>query len=159
MARIIVFVIFGGFGLVMLYVGLIQHFRQKRLLLNARPIEVEIIKSEVRSSTSSNTDRRLGRDNSTASHRPDIRFRYTIAGQTHESDLIHPTIIARGYASHSSAAEALKPFPLGAKVQAWADPMQPDKAFLINEKSAAPLVFIILGVILPPIAWFAGALV
>lgn len=156
MAQIIVFLIFGGFGFVMLYVGVTQFFRQRRLLQRAQPVSVTIIKSEVFSSQSSDTDSRVGRDNSTTTHRPDVRFRYEVAGQSYESDLLYPNIIAVTYASRESAAEALASFPVNTKVSAFFDPLMPDKAFLIAQAGAGPVVFIVIGIILPPLAWFVG---
>ena len=158
-AQIIVFLIFGGFGFVMLYVGATQFFRQCRLLRRAQQISVTIIKSEVFSSNSADTDNRIGRDNSTTTHRPDVRFRYVVNGQTYESELLYPNIIAVGYASRESAAEVLAPFPVNSKVSAFFDPATPDQAFLIAQAGAGPVVFMVIGIILPPLAWFAGKLV
>ena len=156
MAQIIVFIIFGGFGFVMLYVGVTQFFRQRRLLRRAQPVNATIIKSEVFSSQSADTDSRLDRNTSTTTHRPEVRFRYLVNGQTYESDLLHPNIIVVTYASREAAAEALAPFPLEAKVSAFVDPSMPDRAFLIAEAGAGPIVFIIIGILLPPLAWFVG---
>jgi Protein of unknown function (DUF3592) len=156
MAQIIVFLIFGGFGLVMLYVGVTQYFRQRRLLRRAQPVDATILKSEVFSSKSADTDSRLLRDNSTTTHRPELRFRYEVNGQTYESELLYPNIIGVGYASRESAAEVLTPFPVGAKVRAFVDPALPDQACLIAEAGAGPVVFVIIGILLPPVAWFVG---
>ena len=156
MAQIITFLIFGGFGLVMLYVGFTQFFRQRCLLRRAQPVNATIIKSEVFSSQSADTDARLGRSTSTTTHRPEVRFRYLVNGMTYESDLLHPNIIVVTYASRESAAEVLVPFPLDAKVRAFVDPTLPDQAYLIAQAGAGPVVFIIIGIVLPPLAWFVG---
>ena len=156
MARIIVTIIFGGFGLVLAFVGIRQFFMQRRLLTNAQPVDAVIVHSEVFSSTSSDTDRRPLRSNSTTTHRPDVRFRYRIGAKDYESDLLYPTIIVQGYASRESAALELAPFPLHATVRAHVDPTLPDKAYLIAASTKGPIVFIILGLALPPIAWFVG---
>ena len=156
MARIIVFIIFGGFGLVMLYVGTTQFFQQRRLIANAVKITAEITYSQVFTSTSNNTDTRLGRNNSTTSHRPDVKFTYEVAGKKYESDLLYPSIIVTSYASRESAADELKPFPVGAKVDAFVDPALPDKAYLVKQSTSAPVVFIIVGLLLPPLAWWVG---
>jgi hypothetical protein len=156
MARIITFIIFGGFGFVMLYVGVTQFVLQRRLLANAERVDAVIVRSEVLTTTSSDTDSRLLRSNSTTSHRPDVRFRYRVGGTEYESDLIHPNIIVTGYASRESAAEELVPFPLNATVRAYVDPAQPSRAYLIAEAGKGPIVFMIIGVLLPPLAWFVG---
>lgn len=156
MAQIIVFLIFGGFGFVMLYVGVTQYFRQRRLLRRAEPVEVTILKSEVFSGKSMDTDDRLGRDNSTITHRPEVQFCYEVDGQTYESDLLHPNIIVVTYASREEAAKVLAPYPVNTKVQAFVDPRTPAQAYLIAEAGAGPIVFIILGLVLPPLSWFVG---
>ncbi|MEQ1690583.1 MAG: DUF3592 domain-containing protein [Gemmatimonas sp.] len=156
MARIITFVIFGGFGLVMLYVGITQLIQQRRSLTYSERIDAEIVHSEVFTSTSADTDPRLGRSTSTTSHRPDVRFRYMVGGQQYESDLLYPTIIVQSYASRENAAEALAPFPVHAKVRAYVDPSHPGQAFLIADAGKGPIVFIIIGLLLPPLAWFVG---
>jgi hypothetical protein len=154
--RWIALIIFGGFGLVLLYVGVTQYFLQRRLLANAVTIEAQIIKSEVRRIVSSDTDRRPLRDNSTVSYRPDVQFRYVFRDKEYESDLLRPTIIVHDYGSQDSASQELAPFPVGAKVKAYMDAENPDKAYLLQESGAGPVVFIVVGLILPPLAWFVG---
>ena len=156
MAQIIVFLIFGGLGFVMLYVGVTQFFRQRRLLSRARPVNATIVKSEVFSSKSADTDSRLDRNTSTTTHRPDVKFRYEVNGQTHESELLYPNIIVVTHASRDAAAAVLAPYPLNATVRAFVDPSSPDQAYLIAEAGSGPIVFIIIGIILPPVAWFVG---
>jgi hypothetical protein len=155
-ARWIALIIFGGGGIVLLYVGVTQYFLQRRLLANAITTEARIIKSEVHKSVSSDTDNRLGRDNSTVSYGPDVRFRYIFRGTEYESDLMRPNIIVHSYASADSVSQELAPFPVDASIPAYVDPENPDKAFLLRESGAGPLVFIIVGLILPPLAWFVG---
>ncbi len=156
MAQIITFVIFGGFGLVMLFVGVTQYFRQRRLLTNAERVDAVIVHSEVFSSTSADTDQRLNRSNSTTTHRPDVRFTYRVGGTEYESDLLYPNVIVRTYASRESASAVLAPFPVNATVRAYVDPSSPASAYLIADAGSGPIVFIIIGVVLPPVAWFVG---
>lgn len=140
----------------MLYVGVTQYVLQRQLLGNSIPIEVEVVKSEVFKSVSADTDNRTLRDNSTISYRPDVRFRYSHEGKDYESDLLRPTIIVQSFASADSASEELRPFPVGSRVPAFLNTQHPDQAYLIRESSAGPIVFMILGVLLPPLAWFVG---
>lgn len=158
-ARIVIMILFGGGGLVLLYVGVTQYFQQKRLLANATRVDAEIIESKVFTSTSGGVGDKPLRDSRTTTHRPDVRFRYEWQGKTWESDLLRPTIIVRSYGSEDSAAEELKPFPVGARVAAWVDPAMPDKAFLLAESSGTPVGFMVIGALLPPVAWLAGLLV
>lgn len=153
---IIVFIIFGGFGLVMLGVGVTQHLQQKRLLANARTVEVEITKSEVFASTSRDTDGDSSTSNSTTTYRPDVEFRYEVGGVKYTSDMLYPNIIVTTYPSHDAAAEVLRPYKVGAKVKAFVDDTRPEKAFLIARASAGPFVFVVIGLLLPPVAWAVG---
>ena len=157
--RAAIMLVFGTFGVVMLWVGVTQYFQQKRLLARASAIEAEIIESRVKSSTSSNMDRRPLRSTSTTTHAPVMRFRYTLGGAVYESDMLRPSIIERTYASADDARAELSPFPVGARVTAMVDPSLPERAFLVNEASAAPVVFVIVGLLVPPLAFLAGKLV
>ncbi len=159
MAQIITFIIFGGFGFMMLYVGATQWRQQKNNLANAVRVDAVITHSAVFTSTSTDTDGRLVSSNSTTTHRPDIKFRYRVLGTEYESENLYPTDIVRGYAGESAAAAELRPFPVGATVRAYVDREQPDKAFLIPTASKGPIVFIVIGLLLPPIAWFVGGYV
>lgn len=156
MARMMTYLIFAGFTVMMLYVGITQFVQQRRSMANATPIDATIVRSEVFTSTSSDTDNRPLRSNSTTTHRPDVRFRYVVAGQTYESEQMYPTVIVQTYASAGSAAAALAPYPVNARVRAWVDPSHPEQAFLIAERSMMPRGFIIIGLLLPPLAWITG---
>ncbi len=158
-ARALVFVIFAGFGLWLAGVGVAQHFQQSRLLAHARPITARIVKSEViRSESSDNDPDDLG-DTKTYSYRSEIRFRYAVGGAEFESDMLRPTIIVRGYGSHEAAAREAGEYPLGASVTAYVDPREPEKGFLKPERSALPTGFIIVGLLMVPIMWFAVKLI
>ena len=98
-------------------------------------------------------------DDSTTTHDPEVRFRYEMDGHTYESDLLRPSAIVRTYASKESAMDELAAFPVGATVQAYVNRAMPDKAFLVRESSAGPIVFLILGFLLTPIALLATRLV
>jgi hypothetical protein len=155
----VVYTIIAGFGLVMLYVGLGEAVAQRRALRSAVPVEATVVSSGVRESRSSDTDHRPLRDNSTSSFLPEVKFRYAVGGKAYESDLLRPTVIVRGYASREGAAEAVRPFAVGSAVTAWVDPAAPERAFLIRESSVGPVVFIILGLLLPPLGWLASRIV
>lgn len=157
--QMIVFGVIAAFAMVMLYVGLTELVAQRRALANAVPVEAEIIWSDVKESRSHDSDQRLLRSNSTTSYTSEVRFKYTVAGVPYVSDMLRPTVIVQGHASRDSAAEEIAAFPMGAKVSAWVDPAAPERAFLVKEGFAGPIVFTILGLVLPVIGWFASRLV
>ncbi|HVK79378.1 MAG TPA: DUF3592 domain-containing protein [Verrucomicrobiae bacterium] len=146
---------FAGLGAMMLYVGVTQHFLQQRIVEYARPIEVEILHSEVTRSVSSDTDTRIGRDNSTTTYAPEVRFRYVVNGRAYESEMMRPNIIETTYGSHEDAAAELVDYPSGARVQAWVDDTHPENAFLILEKGIGPIVFMIVGLVAFGVAYLA----
>lgn len=156
---IVVYAVVAGFGLMMLYVGLTEFAAQRRAMSSAAAVEAEIVSSSVSESRSSDTDTRPLRDNSTVSYTSNVRFRYAVAGMTYESDQLRPTVIVQGHASRDGAEEEIRAYPAGARVNAWVDPAAPERGFLVKEKSAGPLVFLVLGLVLPTIGWFASRLV
>ena len=146
---------FAGLGAMMLYVGVTQYFLQQRIAAHARPIEVEIIHSEVTRSVSSDTDPSLSRNTSTTTYTPEVRFRYLMEGRAYESAMMRPNIIETTYGSHEDAAAELADYPIGARVPAWVDDAHPENAFLILEKGVGPIVFTIVGLIALGVAHLA----
>ena len=152
--------IFGGGGLVMFYVGAREWIVQRAAMIDSVAIPAQIVESVVRTSKSEPAGSgELLKDDSTTTHSADVRFRYTISGQTYESDRLRPSAIVRTHGSKLSAEDELKPFPLGAAVNAFVIPSMPDKAFLIRETSSGPFVFMIVGFLLTPIALIATRLI
>jgi hypothetical protein len=158
-ARIITYLICGGFAAMFLYVGATQFWQQRRNLANAESVDATIVHSTVTVSTTRDTDGRVGFSNSTTSYSPDVRFTYRVGGQQYESARLNPTIIGTGYASEESAAAELAAYPLNAKVRAWVNPAHPEQAFLNGEKSNGPIVFLILGLVMPVVGYFVGKIV
>ena len=156
MARIITLIICCGFAAMFLYVGAMQFWQQRRNLAHAEPVDALIVHSAVKVSKTRDTDQRVGFSNSTTSYLPEVRFQYAVAGAEYTSERLYPSIIERGYASESEAAKVLAPFPLQARVRAHVNTANPDQAFLIAERSNGPVVFLILGMLLPPLGWFVG---
>lgn len=159
MAGWIVFALFAGFGLVMLGVGVREWLLQRSALAAAQEVEATITKSEVFTSHEAGSSRGKVRGDQTTTYRPDVAFEYTFGGTRYTSDQLRPSAIAMGYASHDSAAEVLRPFPVGARITAYVDPAHPERGFLDKSPSAGPLVFVIVGLLVVPIAWFASRLV
>jgi hypothetical protein len=157
--KIGVVLVFGGGGMVLFYVGGREYAYQRALIRHSVIVPAQIIESKVGVSVSNDTDRDLVSDNSTTSYTPDVRFRYTLQDKTYESDKLRPSAIVRGYASQQSAAEEIAPFPVGKTVEAYVNPALPHRAFLLRETSAGPVVFLIVGFLLPPIALLAQKLV
>lgn len=148
-------ILFGGLGVMLVYVGVTQFFMQRRIAAHARPVQAEIIHSEVIRSETRDSDRSVTRNTSTVSFTPEVAFRYSVKGTVYESDLLRPNIIVTSFASHEAAAEEIAAFPVGAQVQAWVDEAHPDKAFLILEKGIGPIVFMLVGPVALLAAWLS----
>ena len=159
MAQIIVYLICAGFGVLMLVVGVTRWRDQRSNLKHAQPVTATIEHGQVFTSISADTNADLLRSTSTTTHRPDLRFRYLVAGRPYVSDWLNPSGIAITFASKEEAARVLAPYPLGAQVQACVDPSRPDKAFLEREASSGPVVFIVIGLLMPAVAWLVGMVV
>ena len=136
---------FGGLGIMLIYVGGREFVVQRRIVATAEPVEATILSTRIVSSKSSHTDNRTLRDNSTTTYTPEVRFSYTFRGVTYESDLLYPTVIHRGYASAEAAEAELAPYLAGAAVPGYADASIPERGFLRIEKSSAPVWFMIAG--------------
>lgn len=151
MQQFVVFLIFGGMGFMLLYVGCTQWWLQRRLMRHAVPVPARIVPSAVHSASRDDDD--------ATTHRPALRFRYQCQGRSYESDMLHPTIIVHGGPGGGDTATGqLLNKPPGASVLAYVDPAHPDKGFLLPQASIGPAVFVLLGTLLPPLAWVIGGL-
>ena len=52
--------------------------------------------------------------------------------------------------------ELLAPFPVNARVRAYVDRAHPQHAFLIHESTNGPIVFLVLGLLMPFLGWLTG---
>lgn len=152
-ARTIAMLIFTPLAVMLLVVGVREMARQAWLIRTAWPVEAVIIESRVHASSSHDSDRRVARDNSTTTYEPIVRFGFTLDGVGHAGDRLRPTAIVQTYASSDAAASVLEPYPVGARVEAWASPAHPDRSFLERVASLGPLIFTTIGVALPGVAW------
>lgn len=155
-ARIITLLLCSAFAVMFLYVGVREWWRQRQLMAHSEPIDVVITHAAVVRSATRDSDPSPGRSTSTTSYTPEVKFTYRVSDMQYESDLLRPNRIVTGSASESGAAEEITPFIVGATVRAWVDPSRPDQAFLLLDRGNGPIVFIVLGVLLPPLDWFLG---
>lgn len=141
-----------GLGLMLLIVGVREFLLQKRTLQSVTTVEALIVAAEVKTSVSPDNDPRPLRSTSTTSYSPEVTFRYSVAGHSYESQMLRPTVIVRGYTSHEDAQQEIAAFVPGSIVQAFVNPELPSRGFLIAERSSAPVIFIVVGTLLIPIA-------
>jgi hypothetical protein len=88
-----------------------------------------------------------------------VKFAYEVDGRRYESDLLRLTVIVQDRGSRSTAEQEIAAFPVGATVEAYYGVDHPAQAYLILEKSPGPVVFILVGLIVPVAAWFGVKLI
>ena len=118
---------FGGFG----GWGVYQQFRVRHFL----SVQGEVTHSEVG----------VNRSTEGSTFYPDIRFRYTVDGQTHDTGEYRIQVISSS--GQSGKQEIVRRYPVGSKVQAWYDPDKPEVAVIDNSFSFFPVIFLAIGVI------------
>jgi len=118
---------FGGFGVW----GIFQQLRVRAFL----PVQAEVTHSEVG----------VNRDADGSTFYPDIRFRYTVDGQTHDTGKYRIQVLSSS--GRSGKQEIVRRYLVGSTVKAWYDPDQPEVAVLDKSFSLFPVIFLSLGVI------------
>ena len=115
---------FGGWGVY-------QQFRVRYFL----PVQGEVTHSEVE----------VNRDSDGSTFYPDIRFRYQVAGQQHDTGQYRIQVISSS--GRSGKQKVVRRYPVGSKVEAWYDPDQPEVAVINKSFSFFPVIFLAIGVI------------
>ncbi|MEL6430684.1 MAG: DUF3592 domain-containing protein [Planctomycetota bacterium] len=93
-------------------------YMERRARTTFESVEATVLSSRVSSSTS---------DGSTT-YRPNVRYRYTVAGQDFESDRISYSVF--GSSDRDYAYGTVDDYPVGAQVEALVDPANPSEAVL-----------------------------
>ena len=91
---------------------------QARTIGPARPVTAQIVSSKLRTYV----------EYGNSKHAPEIRFRYTVDGRPYESGRVAPTPITQT----ADAEAVVAANPPGATRQAWYDPADPGRSFLIR---------------------------
>jgi hypothetical protein len=128
--------IFAGFSCIFLFAGAMMARRQARRIATYRSVPATVISSEV------------GQDNSGdggPTYFPKIRFSYTAAGQSLESTDALPG--GKLTSSSSWSRKIVDRYPAGLRTEAFVDPDDPKKVFLVPEVSVFPYVFIMFPMI------------
>jgi hypothetical protein len=128
------------------------------LLLRARPAPAVVIASTVRVFESRERDSD-GRLRTRRSYAPDVDFRYVVDGVERAGG----AVLAGSYEQRGEgwAESIVDRFPPGDSTVAFVDPTDPERAYLVREPSAVPLLFIacplaVLGLLMTS-RWGVGA--
>lgn len=88
---------------------------------------------------------------------PVIEYEYTVAGETYTSDSVYPGRVTTP--NRSKTVNVVADHPEGETVEAYYDPADPTKAFLVNEPSGSGFFATVAGVlfVLVGVGAFGGA--
>ncbi|WP_132058614.1 DUF3592 domain-containing protein [Halorussus amylolyticus] len=78
-------------------------------------------------------------------YKPEVTFEYEYDGETYTGNNVFPATISRNYDTRSAAASVLEGYDEGETVTAYVNPDSPGDAFLKDEKSNSPLLFVGIG--------------
>jgi len=129
-------------ALVLLVVGLAaagfggyDYLQQSEAVDDAVTVDAEVIETGVETVSGG---RRGG-----VEYRPTVQFTYD--GESYTSTNVFPSVASPNYDTESAARDALDGAQAGDTVTAYVDPADPDGAFLLNQTSFAPLLFVLIG--------------
>ncbi|UPM43015.1 DUF3592 domain-containing protein [Halocatena salina] len=74
-----------------------------------------------------------------------VEYRYRYQGTEYRSDKLFPGYLGRLYETESKAQSVIEPYDSGATVTAYVDPAAPSEAFLKQQTTQSPLIFMLLG--------------
>lgn len=134
--NMIVLTLFMIGGLVLLGYGFNQYQGQKASIDNAVNISATVADTNVRTDSS----RRGSTD-----YQAEIDFNYSFEGEDYTSGFIYPLDDDREFSTEEEAQEFLQSYSAGTEVDAYVSPETPDEAFLNNESSDQPLIFLLIG--------------
>jgi hypothetical protein len=115
-------------------VGGWQIWDQHRQIATYQPVAATVLASRVE----------VHRGSKSTTYRPDVEYRYQVAGQMYSSRAVLP---ARASASSRWAHEVVRRYPPGAGTTAYHDPGNPAAAFLYRHYSFAPYLLVFMGMI------------
>ena len=78
-------------------------------------------------------------------YQAEIDFNYSFEGEDYTSGFIYPLDDDREFSTEEEAQEFLQSYSAGTEVDAYVSPETPDEAFLNNESSDQPLIFLLIG--------------
>lgn len=128
-------VIFLLVGSIFMSVGMKLAWSQHRKITTCRPVQAEVVSSRVDISTSTDSD-----GHRSTTYRPVVEYRYSVSGVSYSSDDVQPLRISAG---RGWAEKIVNSCPPGGQVEAFYDPSNPDRAFLIKQYSFFPYIFML----------------
>lgn len=112
------------FGLILTAFAGAETLQHTAAVQEYEPTEATIVAAEVAERTDSDGD---------TTYRPEITYRYTVDGQTHEHDNVFPGGFRRWSGQESWAKEWITEYPDGQTVTVHYDPSDPGSAYLVDD--------------------------
>ena len=81
-------------------------------------------------------------------YRPQVSYSYSFEGENFSSSNVYPSTLSKSFNSREEAETVLDDYSEGSEVTAYIRPGSPDKAFLVDERSNKPYLFIAIGVVM-----------
>lgn len=80
--------------------------------------------------------------------RPQVSYSYSFEGENFSSSNVYPSTLSKSFESREEAEAVLDGYSEGSEVTAYVRPGSPGKAFLVDERSNKPFLFIAIGVVM-----------
>lgn len=117
--------------------GVYDYVQQSDAVEDSVEVDAEIL--ELGAETSGSTG------SSGTDYRPTVRFEYEYDGTSYTGTSVFPSETTPNYDTRSAARSVLEEYETGETATAYVDPANPDDAFLKNQTSNAPLLFVGIG--------------
>jgi len=88
--------------------------------------------------------------------KPTVRFAYEYQGTSHTSTNVFPAAITKNYDTEAKARSVLEGYETGATATAYVAPDEPGSAFLKNQTSNSPLLFVGIGLAIAVVGGFSA---
>lgn len=107
------------------------------------PVEAQILESGVETDVSPSAE---DPSENMARYLPNIRYEYTVGGETYTNDNLYPGPTTSGSHTEEKTRELVDGYPAGETAEAFYDPDDPGKSFLENEsRKRQAISLVILG--------------
>ena len=88
-------------------------------------------------------------------YRPQVSYSYSFEGENFSSSNVYPSTLSKSFGTREEAETVLDDYSEGSEVTAYVRPGSPDKAFLVDERSNKPFLFIGIGALMASFAAYS----
>ena len=88
-------------------------------------------------------------------YRPQVSYSYSFEGESFSSSNVYPSTLSKSFDIREEAEAVLSDYGEGDRVTAYVRPGSPDKAFIVDERSNKPFLFIGIGALMASFAAYS----